>query len=485
MSAAGILGSMCFPSMTGFCGELFARQAGQGARARDAPGLQRLAHRRLVRRAAGALHPAGDPDPVGPEAAWPTRSGASRARAATPSASPTTRRASATRACTPTTGSRSGRRRADEGCVLAIHIGSGTGMKLQDTAAPIEIMIHSTPVSLFGCASELVWSKFLRKYTGLKIALSEGGIGWIPYFLERADYVYKHHRFWTHQDFGKQLPVRRLPRAHRDVLHRRRRGHREPPPHRHRHDHVGVRLPALGHHVAAGARDALNHARRRAGRGRSARSAYENACRHFRFDPFAKRPKERCSAGALRAEARHVDLRGALEGRQAAGAPGRALRHHRPRDEAARQRVRDAVRELGARGRRARQCGRRWKRRRRGGTGTSAEGASLRASLVPGSYQIGDVQARSWIVLGRLRIAAGLEAAGRAGGAVDAGARHVQLCQRQYGFSTTRAYQSAGVRGSKSGSRHTRAELVGRRRRAACTWRDRRRRRSPASPATS
>ena len=34
---------------------------------------------------------------------------------------------------------------------------------------------------------------------------------------------------------------------------------------------------------------------------------YENALRHFRFDPFAHRPKERCTVGALRAEAADVD----------------------------------------------------------------------------------------------------------------------------------------------------------------------------------
>ena len=43
------------------------------------------------------------------------------------------------------------------------------------------------------CASDLLWSTMLRSYPDLKIALSEGGIGWIPYFLERADYVYEHH----------------------------------------------------------------------------------------------------------------------------------------------------------------------------------------------------------------------------------------------------------------------------------------------------
>ena len=30
--------------------------------------------------------------------------------------------------------------------------------------------------------------------------------------------------------------------------------------------------------------------------------------RHFRFDPFAHRPRERCTVGALRAEATDVDI---------------------------------------------------------------------------------------------------------------------------------------------------------------------------------
>ena len=35
---------------------------------------------------------------------------------------------------------------------------------------------------------------------------------------------------------------------------------------------------------------------------------WENTTRHFRYDPFAHIPKERCTVGALRAQAKHVDL---------------------------------------------------------------------------------------------------------------------------------------------------------------------------------
>lgn len=35
---------------------------------------------------------------------------------------------------------------------------------------------------------------------------SEGGTGWIPYFLDRVDRTYEMHSTWTGQDFGAKLP---------------------------------------------------------------------------------------------------------------------------------------------------------------------------------------------------------------------------------------------------------------------------------------
>jgi len=40
----------------------------------------------------------------------------------------------------------------------------------------------------------------------MKVALSEGGTGWIPYFLDRLDRTYDMHHLWTGQDFGDRLP---------------------------------------------------------------------------------------------------------------------------------------------------------------------------------------------------------------------------------------------------------------------------------------
>ena len=72
--------------------------------------------------------------------------------------------------------------------------------------APIDCLITLTPMNIVQAAADLVWSPVLRKFPDLKVALSEGGIGWIPYFLERVDYNYDRHHAWTGQDFGDMLP---------------------------------------------------------------------------------------------------------------------------------------------------------------------------------------------------------------------------------------------------------------------------------------
>jgi predicted TIM-barrel fold metal-dependent hydrolase len=38
----------------------------------------------------------------------------------------------------------------------------------------------------------------------LKIVTVEGNIGWIPYFLERADRIYQRHRFWSRLELPMQ-----------------------------------------------------------------------------------------------------------------------------------------------------------------------------------------------------------------------------------------------------------------------------------------
>jgi predicted TIM-barrel fold metal-dependent hydrolase len=92
------------------------------------------------------------------------------------------------------------------GTVVCAHIGSSSKMVITAPDAPMDVLITLTPVNLVQAAADFVWSKVPQKFPELKYALSEGGIGWIPYFRERIDYTYDRHRFWTGQDMGDRRP---------------------------------------------------------------------------------------------------------------------------------------------------------------------------------------------------------------------------------------------------------------------------------------
>jgi hypothetical protein len=55
-------------------------------------------------------------------------------------------------------------------------------------------------------AADLLWSRIIKEFPGVHIALSEGGTGWIPYFTDRLDRTFEMHSTWTGQDFGGKKP---------------------------------------------------------------------------------------------------------------------------------------------------------------------------------------------------------------------------------------------------------------------------------------
>ena len=269
MNANGVLGSLCFPSVPGFVGELFGRQAKAGKR-ELAIAMLRAYNDWHIDEWCGkypgrfiplAIPPIWDPELMGREVRRVAKKGCHAITFAdTPGGLGYPSLHSEHwdpfwKAC------------ADEGTVVCIHIGSGTGMNLQDPIAPVEIMIATTPASLLNCATELVFSPIFPKFPALKVALSEGGIGWIPYFLERIDYVHEPpSRLDAPRVPRRQEAQRRLPRARDRLLHRRRGRRAQPRPDRRRQHHLGVRLPALRLDLAERARDAVALAHRRPGR---------------------------------------------------------------------------------------------------------------------------------------------------------------------------------------------------------------------------
>jgi hypothetical protein len=154
---------------------------------------------------------------------------------------------------------------------------------------------------------DLLWADFWHRFPGLRFSLSEGDIGWIPYFLQRGEHTFDRHNAW--------------------MGHRPPQGMRPSELFRERilccfiNDRVGLRLldefnvdnvcwesdyphsdstwpnaPEQLAELFEGFDDEV-----------VAKITHENAMHHYRFDPFATRPRERCTVAALRAEAADVD----------------------------------------------------------------------------------------------------------------------------------------------------------------------------------
>jgi predicted TIM-barrel fold metal-dependent hydrolase len=84
----------------------------------------------------------------------------------------------------------------DTQVTINMHIGSGS--KMPSTSADAPAAVGSTLTFANCCFSMVDWlmSGIFSRYTDLKIAYSEGQIGWIPYILERADTVWEENRGW-------------------------------------------------------------------------------------------------------------------------------------------------------------------------------------------------------------------------------------------------------------------------------------------------
>ena len=84
----------------------------------------------------------------------------------------------------------------ETGTTINMHIGSGS--KMPSTSADAPPAVGSTLTFANCCFSMVDWlmSGLFTQFSDLKIAYSEGQIGWIPYILERADTVWRENRGW-------------------------------------------------------------------------------------------------------------------------------------------------------------------------------------------------------------------------------------------------------------------------------------------------
>ncbi|GAA1871993.1 amidohydrolase family protein [Pseudonocardia ailaonensis] len=193
----------------------------------------------------------------------------------------------------------------DEQTVVCMHIGASGVPATTSEDAPAGVPHSITAVGLIGAAADLVFSNIFKKFPTFKFALSEGGIGWVPYFLEKIDKHYEYHKAWTGEDFGDKLPSqvfqeRIITCFIEDSVGIEMR------------DKIGIDTitwecdyphsdstwptspEKLFKDISHIPDEDIN------------KITHENAMRAFQFNPYPVRPREKCTVGALRAEAADV-----------------------------------------------------------------------------------------------------------------------------------------------------------------------------------
>ena len=87
---------------------------------------------------------------------------------------------------------------------VCMHIGSGGAASLEGLNAMTEIAAAFSIAAR--CAVNMMVSPIPRRFPNIKLVWSEGGIGWIPAALERADRQWERHGYWTHIENSEILP---------------------------------------------------------------------------------------------------------------------------------------------------------------------------------------------------------------------------------------------------------------------------------------
>ena len=198
MNRAGVLASLCFPSFPRFCGQVFLEAKDRQLALLCVQAYNDWMIDEWCGRAPGryiplTLIPLWDPALAAAEV---RRTAAKGSRAVSFSENPAM-------LGLPTVQSREGHwdplmaACEETDTVVCMHIGSSSKRYTMSDESPMLVtMSWAPPLMIAGAMSEWIFSPVVRKFPRIKVALAEGGIGWMPFFLERCAQVVEHHRYW-------------------------------------------------------------------------------------------------------------------------------------------------------------------------------------------------------------------------------------------------------------------------------------------------
>ncbi len=190
----------------------------------------------------------------------------------------------------------------DNDMTICLHIGAGNPAPHASMETPIEAWIATMPISIVVGAADWLNLEALLRYPGMRIALSEGSIGWVPYFMERADFSHERHKAWTHSQFNGLKPSDLFKRHFLNCFI---------------DDKFGLKnIDSIGEDMVAyecdyphsdslwpNVPERLWETVQGLTEEQIEKVTHRNAMRFFKFDPFKFHKREELTVGALRAQA--------------------------------------------------------------------------------------------------------------------------------------------------------------------------------------
>ena len=94
---------------------------------------------------------------------------------------------------------------------VCMHIGSSSKLVTTSADAPPTVLVSLNGLNSMMAGVDWLLSGVFERFPGLKVILSEGGAGWIPYLLERADKAFHDVRLQRNVTIGQTASSSRPP----------------------------------------------------------------------------------------------------------------------------------------------------------------------------------------------------------------------------------------------------------------------------------
>jgi predicted TIM-barrel fold metal-dependent hydrolase len=91
----------------------------------------------------------------------------------------------------------------EAGVPVCTHIGSSSRLVTTSDDAPATVLVSLNGLNSMMAAVDWLMSGIFERFADLKLILSEGGAGWIPYILERADKAFHDRRLKRNDAIGQ------------------------------------------------------------------------------------------------------------------------------------------------------------------------------------------------------------------------------------------------------------------------------------------